>query len=138
MKYVLIGDIIGSRKLENRAEIQTKIIDAAEKMTKKYRKFITDDIVVCRGDEIIALSDDLVVISKIVLEINSIDKNIKFRFGIGYGELIHNLSEGLGLYGPALDNAERAIAEAKSRNSNIYLNLNYKKTFEEHNYYTKK
>ena len=94
MYYAIIGDIRNSRKINNRAEIQHKLIQVIRTINDKYHKSIEKDLVVMQGDDFQVLlnspKDMFLIMHDIMIGIPEID----IRFGIGIGDLAFNYEDG--------------------------------------------
>ena len=83
----VIGDIIESRKIENRQAVQLKLQSVLDVVNKKYEKSLASKFMITLGDELQGLVRDkrtsVDIISFIVLEMLP----ICLRFGVGVGEI---------------------------------------------------
>ncbi|MGO3733099.1 MAG: SatD family protein [Vagococcus sp.] len=111
MYIAIIGDIIESKKLENRNEVQRLLMSCLDEINSTYYETIKSKFTITLGDEF----QGLCVASEHTLEI--IDR-IKFkmapvqiRFGIGIGEIQTeiNPNASIGADGPAYWKAREAI-----------------------------
>lgn len=85
--FVIIADIINSRYILNRLEIQDKYIQLSETLNKKYRGDIASKFVVTMGDEMQGLLEDPINIISIIKDMQTTMYPIKLRFGIGIGTI---------------------------------------------------
>lgn len=118
MYFAIIGDIINSKKLSNRTEIQEKLDYILEQINIDYSDDIAANFLITLGDEF----QGLLLSSKYLFEI--IDK-IKFymypiiiRFGVGIGNIDTKIKKemALGADGPAYHHARKMIDEIKFSN----------------------
>lgn len=132
-KYVLIADIINSRQIKNRGEIQIELNEAVKEIYIMHKDKLLDKVLVARGDEVVTVADNLEVLLKIIENFRNINKSVKYRFGIGFGEVSHGLDiqNFNGIYGPAFDNAEKAINQAKKLRMELFILNNGIETFDE-------
>lgn len=117
MYFAIIGDIIGSKKLENRFSVQEELTGILDQVNKDYEKDIASNFTITIGDEFQGLltrgNRVMEIIDKIRISMAPVD----IRFGIGIGEIstrINRLS--IGADGPAYWNAREAIGEIHSDN----------------------
>lgn len=117
MYFAIIGDIIGSKKLENRFSVQEKLTGILDQVNKEYAEDIASNFTITIGDEFQGLLTrgvrSMEIIDKIRISMDPVD----IRFGIGIGEIrtrINKLS--IGADGPAYWNAREAISEIHSDN----------------------
>lgn len=116
MAYVaIIGDIVSSRQLENRSEVQEAFIETMNAINKRYINVIASDFLVTLGDEFQGLLCDGEEALSIVHEIEQMMDPVAFRFGIGIGEIDTEIrrDKALGADGPAYHNARNAIDTLK-------------------------
>lgn len=113
----IIGDIIDSRKINNRNEVQQKLKDVLSEINQSYDEIIAANFMISLGDEFQGL---ICQQEKVFDIINDIEMNmfpIKIRFGIGVGKidtdiLKHNTLE---IAGPAYYNARKSISILNER-----------------------
>jgi hypothetical protein len=84
---VVIADIINSRYILNRLEIQDKYIQLSETLNKKYRSDIASKFIVTMGDEMQGLLEEPNNIISIIKDMQTTMYPIKLRFGIGIGTI---------------------------------------------------
>ncbi len=114
-KIALIGDIVASRHIKNRAEVQKKI-SRLFLILNKNNKALLSPYTITIGDEFQALyskADD--VFSDICKIIDALYPETA-RFSIGIGELTTkiNKTQALGMDGPAFHYAREGLDELKS------------------------
>jgi len=124
----IIGDIIQSKKLKSRNEIQNKLQGILKDINKKYSDDIASDFMITLGDEFQGLLSCGKNTMNIVSEIEVRMCPVKLRFGIGIGEITTDINRNmpLGADGPAYYNARRMIdklkcIENKRRTSKSYI-----------------
>lgn len=120
---VIIGDIIQSRRLKNRTEVQEIFLKTIEKIKKEFSQMFISPPTITIGDEFQAVlkrTDNLFVM---IHRFESYISPVVLRFGIGVGiiETPINTREAIGMDGSAFHNARFAIEEA--RTSGIKYNL---------------
>ena len=115
--FVIIGDIVNSRKINNRFEIQENLNKCFDKINNDYQKSIVSKISITLGDEfqgILSKSKDLFnIINRIEREMDTIN----IRFSIGVGEITTRIHKNtpLGTDGPAWWGAGDSIEYIKKK-----------------------
>ncbi|HYE84396.1 MAG TPA: SatD family protein [Clostridia bacterium] len=126
MEYcAIIGDIVNSRKLNNRPEVQSKLVHVIENsVNENYRRYIASNFTVTLGDEFQGLlyKEFTYLSYEIIRFIKKQLAPINLVFGVGVGAMIiepkHEIS--IGSDGPAYYNARNAVSEAKNKKPSIY------------------
>lgn len=117
MYFAVIGDIIASKKLENRFAVQENLKEILEIINKEYESDIASNFTITIGDEFQGLLKKGGRVIEIVDKIKISMQKVDIRFGIGIGEIktrINKLS--IGADGPAYWNAREAISEIHKDN----------------------
>ena len=114
MKYIaMIGDIKDSKNLENRSQTQKKLNNILKHMNKIYHEDISAKFTITLGDEFQGLLKKSDHILDIIKYIQNEMYPVKFRFGIGIGDIntniIHNAA--IGADGPAYYAARQMIED---------------------------
>lgn len=87
-KYtVIIGDIIDSKIITNRKEVQRKFKNILNEVNSKYREDIASKFSITLGDEFQGLLKSKKNIINIVSKIEIAMWPVKLRFGIGIGDI---------------------------------------------------
>lgn len=120
---VIIGDIINSRELEQRSEVQEKLKQALHDINEKYNTDIAARFMITLGDEFQGLLHNGNNTMKLIEELRSIMYPVRLRFGIGIGGVSTNIHqvETREIDGPCYYNARKAIDYLK-KNENRYHN----------------
>lgn len=107
----IIGDIINSKKIKNRNEIQIKLKDILNSINQNYPDDIASDFMITLGDEFQGLFNNGKNVIKIINEIEDKMYPIEIRFGIGVGGITTEINRyvPLGADGPAYHNARTMI-----------------------------
>lgn len=84
---VIIGDIIDSRKLEDREAIQKKFKEALNFINQKYSMSISAKFKITLGDEFQGLLKDRQSILDIITDFELYMLPVEFRYGIGIGDI---------------------------------------------------
>lgn len=110
----IIGDIIDSRHLEDRATVQSKLEAVLIDINANYVRGIKSKFLITLGDEFQGL---LIPTSEAFSIVNTIlDRMypIKIRFGLGYGKVTTPIKEtAIGMDGPAFYAARQALEALK-------------------------
>ncbi|MGB4437795.1 MAG: SatD family protein [Sedimentibacter sp.] len=111
----IIGDIVNSKKLDDRHAVQIKLKSLLKRIDEKYTDDSASNFMITLGDEFQGLlkcgNNVMNIISEIELEMYP----IKMRFGIGLGSIETEINREipLGADGPAYHNARKMIEELK-------------------------
>ncbi len=111
----IIGDIINSKKLKDRNEIQIKLKHILNSINENYSEDIASNFMITLGDEFQGLLNNGENAIKIINEIENKMYPIEIRFGIGVGEITTEINRDmpLGADGPAYHNARKTINALK-------------------------
>jgi hypothetical protein len=114
----LIGDIVHSRLLQNRAEVQRDLMDLMRWLNHTYETSIASSFIITTGDEFQALFSDPNPIADILWDLDDRFPWGRIRTGIGVGIITTELkSEAIGMDGPVWYEARAAIERAKDESS---------------------
>jgi len=115
MYFALIGDIVNSKKIDNRYELQEKLSQYMEQLNKEYDEYLASGFSLTLGDEFQALFTNPKKIFEAIMKIEIEMKPIQFRFALGVGEILTNISKNksMGSDGPAWWKARETIIELK-------------------------
>lgn len=131
MYCAIIGDIIHSKDIVDRAEVQVILKELLDTVNRKYEDIIAADFIITLGDEF----QGLLKTSKNLLDIVEYIKRgiypIKLRFGIGVGDVntLINREMAIGADGPAYYHAREAISEIKK------METQYEKPYQDIRYH---
>lgn len=116
VKYIaLIGDIVGSKQIENRREVQAWLEQQMEELNVRFSNSLVAKFTVTLGDEFQGLLSDPKPIHDILWHLES-DPMATLRFGIGVGTVVTPIKQSaIGADGPAWHRARRAIEEARDK-----------------------
>lgn len=119
---VIIGDIIDSKLIPNRQQVQKKFKEVLRQVNMKYADELASKFTITLGDEFQGLlkkSDNAI---RIILEIEKNMAPIKMRFGIGIGAISTsiNFEQSSEIDGPAYHRA-RAMIELLEVRENQHL-----------------
>lgn len=110
---VIIGDIINSKKIDDREQVQTTFKKILHEINQKYATEIASQFTITLGDEFQGLLKNSNHVIKIITEIEMAIAPIKMRFGIGVGEVSTaiNIESSSEIDGPAYHRARAMIEE---------------------------
>jgi hypothetical protein len=117
-KVVIIADIVDSKKIKNRAQVQEALHFVFKRINKN--KNVISPYTITLGDEFQAVYNGTERIFKDILEIMLAVYPVKVRFSIGTGEITTriNMRQSLGMDGPAFYNARTGLNKLKNT---VYL-----------------
>lgn len=107
----IIGDLIDSKNIENRFEVQEKLKMILEKANLDYKKYIISKWTITLGDEFqVLIKPNLKIFEMLDFISYKMNPN-KIRYGIGLGKINTNINyeQSIGADGPAYWNARKAI-----------------------------
>jgi Trp operon repressor len=114
MYCAIIGDIVNSRNIENRADVQYQLEDILKYINMKYKDSIVAKFTITIGDEFQCLLNEPKSVLNIIDYIKMNLYPVKIRFGIGLGEMSTEIKVfALGSDGPAYHLAREAIEDIK-------------------------
>ncbi|EHJ52955.1 SatD family protein [Streptococcus macacae] len=119
MTYIaIIGDIISSKKIEQRPEVQKKLQRILEEINTYYASVITSPFTITTGDEFQALLLPNSIVFKIIDTISMQFQPYQIRFGIGLGSILTDINpqQSIGADGPAYWQARSAINYIHDKN----------------------
>lgn len=118
---VIIGDIINSREIEQRAEVQERLKQVLYNINEKYNADIVAPFMITLGDEFQGLLHNGRNAMKMIEELRSNMYPVRIRFGIGIGKVSTKIEqiETREIDGPCYYNARNAIDYLK-KNENRY------------------
>jgi hypothetical protein len=128
MYYAIIGDIINSKKINDRLETQEKLKLFLEEINLYYKNDIAANFIITLGDEFQGLLKTPRNLFEIINKLEAIMRPYKIRFGIGIGEIITNINNkaSIGSDGPAWWNARDMISDLKNNRKGLKLVSNVK------------
>lgn len=113
----IIGDIIQSKQIDDRAKLQEKIQTVFGHIDSKYSDIIQSKFTLTLGDEFQALLKPSKEIFELLEELEYLIP-VPFRYGLGYGILNTDFDKdvSIGADGPAYWNAREAIEKIHDHN----------------------
>ncbi|MFO7814485.1 MAG: SatD family protein [Halanaerobiales bacterium] len=112
---VVIGDIIESKKINNRKNVQNKLAELLDNINQDYQKYIESPFKITLGDEFYGVLNNFYPVIDILQILEVEFKEIDFRFGIGQGKFNDN-NQGI-----AYEKALKAVKIVKNKKFNIHL-----------------
>lgn len=118
---VIIGDIIDSKKILERQDVQKKFKNVLKKINNKYATDIASKFKITLGDEFQGLLKNQNNILNIIFDIEMAMSPISLRFGVGIGDITTdiNYNDSSEIDGPAYHQA-RSIIEDLEASKNQY------------------
>ena len=111
--YALIGDIIESRQLANRAQQQEALSQVLDNLNDRYQAHLASRFSLTLGDEFQGLVKVGAPIFQIIDQLRLALPDLNLRFGLGLGEILTSINPAvsLGADGPAYWRAREAIQQ---------------------------
>lgn len=122
---VIIGDLIDSRKLQNRTFVQQQLQNCINELNNKYHDDISAKFTVTLGDEFQGLLLSGFNSLRMIDEIQIRMSPVKIRFGIGIGRLHTPINHEvcIGMDGPAFWKAREALNFVHENNDYSRINI---------------
>jgi len=123
-KIVLIGDIVASKSLENRNEVQRNLKSALKKVNNSNESLLSP-LTVTLGDEFQGLYKNSDRLFSDIWQIISIMHPVRIRFSIGIGEIETpiNKKQTIGMDGSAFHSAREGLEQIKK--DTFLFNINF-------------
>ena len=126
-KYmVVIGDIISSRKVEKRNDLQKKLVDVFNDLNATdYENHLVSPYTITLGDEFQAVYEkvDLLFLDSIRILEKTFPQKIRFSFGFGEISTELNRKQSIGMDGSAFYLARDGIEKLKKKRGNYKFNV---------------
>jgi hypothetical protein len=118
--FVLIGDLVASRELDNRAEVQSRFQDAIAFLNRTIGDQLTAPLGLTAGDEVQGLTREPQVFVDIITHTSESLAPVELSWGVGFGDLATSLADDVAsLDGPCFHRAREAVDLAKKRSSSL-------------------
>jgi hypothetical protein len=112
----LIGDIRGSRHLDDRQGVQERLRADLATLEQRFAADLAAGFVITTGDEFQALLADPAAGVPVVIACDTMLSGLRLRYGLGWGTLSTRLEErAVGMDGPCFHAARQAIETAKAK-----------------------
>lgn len=123
--FAIIGDIINSRELSSRKQVQDKLEATLNQLNQKYKSQIVSQFSITLGDEFQGLLTVEAPVFQMIDEIRQTMAPVDIRFGVGLGDMKTDINprESLGADGPAYWNARAAIDHVHQKDDYGYTQL---------------
>lgn len=113
MGYVLLGDVVGSREIADRASFQERIEAGIEAVNRRYQKTMVAPVALVKGvDEVAGVLDTPGDLYRLLSDLVSVVRPGAIRFAVVYGEIdVGATGDDVGrMDGPAFHRADEALA----------------------------
>lgn len=108
-----IGDLVGSRQLDDRSSVQERVRQAIEEVNEEFDEALAAPIKLTGGDEWKVLIGEPPLVAEVIDRMSDTLHPAQARWGIGWGKLDTPLSRDVGaLDGPCFHYARAAIEKA--------------------------
>ncbi|RKZ32725.1 hypothetical protein DRQ33_05390 [bacterium] len=120
LRCAIIGDIKGSREMDNWVEVFSSLQDTLEMVNEKYSDNIMIPLHPTAGDEFQgALKTPEKVYDIYVHLVNTLETN--FYYAIGFGDIEKPFDDNFGMRGTAFYRAREVLEYCKKKNRRIYV-----------------
>ena len=118
MYLALIADVIDSKMVQERFDLQKQLEKTLQTMNELFGEFLASSFTLTLGDEFQALLKVDAPVFQIIDTLRSILTPTQLRFGIGLGEIVTDIDplQSIGADGPAYWNARAAINLVHQKN----------------------
>ena len=118
MYLALIADVIDSKMVQERIDLQKQIEKTLQNMNKLFGDYLASRFTLTLGDEFQALLEVNAPVFQIIDTLRSELNPTQLRFGIGLGEIVTDIDplQSVGADGPAYWNARAAINFVHQKN----------------------
>lgn len=116
--FAIIGDLVRSRKMADRAAVQVRFRRAVEEVNVIAGDHLAVPLKVTAGDEVQGITDHPETLVDVMVALSDALVPESLAWGWGYGELTTDLADDVSLLdGPCLHSARQAVEAAKKRSS---------------------
>lgn len=118
MYLALIADVIDSKMVQERFDLQKQVEKTLQKMNELFGDYLASRFTLTLGDEFQALLEVDAPVFQIIDTLRSELTPTQLRFGIGLGEIVTDIDplQSIGADGPAYWNARAAINLVHQKN----------------------
>ena len=118
MYLALIADVIDSKMVEERFDLQKQLEKTLQTMNELFGEFLASSFTLTLGDEFQALLKADAPVFQMIDTLRSLLTPTQLRFGIGLGEIVTDIDplQSIGADGPAYWNARAAINLVHQKN----------------------
>lgn len=116
--FALIGDMIDSKKITDRYQVQKRLESCLHQLNAKYSEVLVSKMSITLGDEFQALLTLDAPLFQIIDSINVAMKPYPIRFGLGLGTILTDINpeQSIGADGPAYWYARKALQAIHQKN----------------------
>ncbi|MBF0777581.1 SatD family protein [Streptococcus cuniculi] len=116
--FAFIGDIVDSKKIDDRYQVQKTLESCLHQLNAKYSDVIISKMSITLGDEFQGLLTLDAPLFQIIDSINMAMKPHQIRFGLGLGTILTNINpeQSIGADGPAYWYARKALQHIHQKN----------------------
>jgi DNA-binding NarL/FixJ family response regulator len=116
----LIGDVVGSRLVDDRPHLQSALTSAMESINPRYAKAIAAGFTLTVGDEFQGLLAEPAPLVELLAQLRADVHPVELRFGLGVGPLSTPLQPvALGMDGPCFHRARQAVERAEANGTPV-------------------
>ena len=118
MYLALIADVIDSKMVQERFDLQKQLEKTLQKMNELFGEFLASNFTLTLGDEFQGLLKVDAPVFQMIDTLRSLLTPTQLRFGIGLGEIVTDIDplQSIGADGPAYWNARAAINLVHQKN----------------------
>lgn len=118
MYLALIADVIDSKMVQERFDLQKQLEKTLQTMNELFGEFLASNFTLTLGDEFQALLKVDAPVFQMIDTLRSLLTPTQLRFGIGLGEIVTDIDplQSIGADGPAYWNARAAIKLVHQKN----------------------
>lgn len=116
--FALIGDIIDSKKISNRYQVQKTLESCLSELNTEFQDVLVSKLSITLGDEFQGLLTLDAPLFQIIDRINLAMQPYQVRFGLGLGKILTDINpeQSIGADGPAYWHARKAINYIHQKN----------------------
>ncbi len=116
--FALIGDIIDSKKISNRYQVQKTLESCLNELNAEFKDVLVSKLSITLGDEFQGLLTLDAPLFQIIDRINLAMQPYQVRFGLGLGKILTDINpeQSIGADGPAYWHARKAINYIHQKN----------------------
>lgn len=116
--FAMIGDVMGSRQLEDRAAVQQRLREAIASLNATRRDLLTVPMKLTAGDEVQGLTTEPHVLIDVLTTAAEALHPVQISWGLGLGDLATDLVDDVALLdGSCFHRAREAVDAAKHKSS---------------------
>lgn len=118
--FALIGDLVSSRVLNDRAEVQKRFQHAIQSVTDTSSDDLVAPLKLTAGDEVQGLTTNPHVVVGVITHVSEALIPVRISWGLGFGDLATELVDDVALLdGPCFHRAREAVQSAKKKSNSL-------------------